>query len=671
MATLPKIFPNSFISQTGTWSPTTPSTISNGVLTPSGSLMVSGTNDSSTIRFGLTDMPSDFVRMNTLNFSLRYSVSSLVDDTEQLQFLLTASDLVTWIAGASVFVVTHTTSVGLTNILNVSFLNPSSSLDKQVWDGAVLHVITTHTKNKGADNSFWSIDEIELNGTYDTSPTVVLNSPANNAQEVALIPTFNFTGTDLDNDTIEYQIQVATTNTFNSDVLAFNPPTYIASIQSILNDATVNSSGLFVAIGRGTNATYSPIYATSTDGSTWTTPANMNGSTVHANMQCLAVNSSGLFVALGVDVNNYAVYATSTNGSNWTTPALMNGSVVWTPTSITVNSSGLFVAIGQVALNYPQYTTSTDGSTWTSPANMNGSTVYANMNCVTVNSSGLFVAVGRDTNTYPTYATSTDGSTWTTPALMNGSNVFAYLTKVTVNSSGLFVAVGRNNSNFPLYATSTNGSNWTTPALMNGSTVVVQIYALAVSPLGLFVALGNNATNRGVYATSTNGSNWTTPRHIDYTTYYLAVTAITVNSSGLFVAIGTGGGQVAAISTPYLSALIDAKSDYDVGFTAGHPFASGVQKSYTSQITLLNDTTYYWRVRGIDLLGSNIYGAWSTVRSFQSLVGVIVYVGILKRWNGSTWSKAKLMRWNGSAWVAPKLKRWDGSAWKYTDITGI
>jgi hypothetical protein len=45
------------------------------------------------------------------------------------------------------------------------------------------------------------------------------------------------------------------------------------------------------------------------------------------------------------------------------------------------------------------------------------------------------------------------------------------------------------------------------------------------------------------------------------------------------------------------------------------------------------------------------------------------YFGILKRWTGSTWAKAKLMTYNGM-WQAKKLKRWNGTEWKEVDTTG-
>jgi hypothetical protein len=65
--------------------------------------------------------------------------------------------------------------------------------------------------------------------------------------------------------------------------------------------------------------------------------------------------------------------------------------------------------------------------------------------------------------------------------------------------------------------------------------------------------------------------------------------------------------------------LIQALSSADAGFTAGHPFASGSAKDYTVQSALNNSTSYFWRVRAKDTAGSNIYGAWSSIRSFTTV----------------------------------------------------
>ena len=312
----------------------------------------------------------------------------------------------------------------------------------------------------------------------------------------------------------------------------------------------VNSSSVFVSVGHSNN--FSPIYSTSTNGSSWNNPGLMNGSSSYARMNAITVSSSGLFVATGFDSVNAPLYATSSNGSTWTTPARMNGSsTTATITSIAVNGSGLFVAVGFNFTNLPLYATSSDGSTWTTPAKMNGSNTTATITSVAVNSSGLFVAVGYDSSTAPLYATSSNGSTWTTPARMNGSSVGAQMTAITVNSSGKFVAVGFDSSSRPVYATSTNGSTWTTPARMNTTTQQHRMYSVAVNSSGKFVAIGLKSLVSGStleYATSSDGSTWTTPVAINSTSTAVLLSlnlnqtkynlmGITVNSSGRFTAV--------------------------------------------------------------------------------------------------------------------------------------
>jgi hypothetical protein len=80
---------------------------------------------------------------------------------------------------------------------------------------------------------------------------------------------------------------------------------------AILGNITCDSTGRFVAVGRD-YTTNAPMYATSTNGSTWTTPALMNGSTTYAAMRAVAVNSSNQFVAVGINSSTQAVYSVAT-----------------------------------------------------------------------------------------------------------------------------------------------------------------------------------------------------------------------------------------------------------------------------------------------------------------------------------------------------------------------
>ena len=175
-----------------------------------------------------------------------------------------------------------------------------------------------------------------------------------------------------------------------------------------LNDITVTSADLFVAVGTYPGSSPYPVCSTTTDGITWSAPAQM-GSTMSGyssvQMFSVTVSPSGRLVAVGVAQGSgtVMVYSTSTNnGTTWTTPALITGSTnSETATNIEVNSSGRFIATGYKYVSssyYSIYSTSTDGTTWTTPVPMNSSTDYSYSAGLTVNSSGKFVCVMDNTS---------------------------------------------------------------------------------------------------------------------------------------------------------------------------------------------------------------------------------------------------------------------------------
>jgi hypothetical protein len=321
-----------------------------------------------------------------------------------------------------------------------------------------------------------------------------------------------------------------------STIALMNGSTARGAMQAV----TVNSSGLFVAVGRKVVSTVSqPVFATSTNGTTWTTPANINGNTTYKNMVSVAVDSSGKFVAVGRHATNFPnfAYATSTDGSNWNDPTTITGST--TVNSVAVNSSGRFVAVGTDRNGAAVFNTSADGYTWTAAARMNGSSTAAEMRAVAVNSSGLWVALGRNGVAAIMVSTSTDGTTWTTPAYMNGnSTIKGEIKSMTVDSSGKFVAVGYELSGgAPIYATSTDGTTWT-KGRMNESSAFANMFSVAVNSSGKWVAVGNDLNGAPIYATSTDGTTWTTPALMNGSSTAVTISSVAVNSSGLFVAVG-------------------------------------------------------------------------------------------------------------------------------------
>lgn len=46
------------------------------------------------------------------------------------------------------------------------------------------------------------------------------------------------------------------------------------------------------------------------------------------------------------------------------------------------------------------------------------------------------------------------------------------------------------------------------------------------------------------------------------------------------------------------------------------------------------------------------------------------FFGILKRWTGSSWVKAKLKSYDGTSFVTKPVRYWDGLEWKLIDVSG-
>ena len=160
---------------------------------------------------------------------------------------------------------------------------------------------------------------------------------------------------------------------------------------------TVNSSGNFVVTGYdGFDTT--PWYSFSATGSSWSTQ-QMFSST----FQLKAVTWSSyhnLFVTVG-NMSGGLGYSTSTNGSTWTTPTLISGSTTLMQIfSLTANPAGEFVGVGQLqvgGIGQPLYMTSANGSNWGTPSLFNGSTATGYMRSVVYSTvTSEFVAVGVD-----------------------------------------------------------------------------------------------------------------------------------------------------------------------------------------------------------------------------------------------------------------------------------
>ena len=102
--------------------------------------------------------------------------------------------------------------------------------------------------------------------TDNSSPTTALNSPADTATGVSTTPVLDFTGTDADSDSVRYEVQVNTTNTFNE-------PTFRTATQNS------SSTGTAISVSAPTGTTTGDLVKVIVQANGQTTIVDNNGST--------------------------------------------------------------------------------------------------------------------------------------------------------------------------------------------------------------------------------------------------------------------------------------------------------------------------------------------------------------------------------------------------------
>jgi len=327
----------------------------------------------------------------------------------------------------------------------------------------------------------------------NTPPTVALDTPTDAATGVSTTPDLLFTGTDADADEIQYNVQVDTVNTFDSQVAT---PTLISSV-----------------VGSGA----ADVTTTGID----TTGANL------------------LIIALACD-DAYNTTPTDSKGNTWTQlTSYTQGNVrvrVWFSIPTSVGTSHTFSASGSIIGTIFAHAFS--GVVQTSPNDQqNGA-----------NSFNTSLATGSIT------------------PVENGELLF---TVYGINGVGVPISI---DSSF----TETHEVDFNSGVSYGGATAyLIQTTAAAINPTW------TRTNSNGQAATIISFKRNKSP----------LLNKLSVTPDATFTDVTNGADTT--------------------------PFASGDQIKYTVQAgdTLTASTTYYWRVRGLDPSGSNVYGEFGNTDS--------------------------------------------------------
>jgi|GEM_PF-2017693 hypothetical protein len=455
----------------------------------------------------------------------------------------------------------------------------------------------------------WS--EIRSFSVGNIPPSVVLNSP-NDTEMTSLSPTLNFTGTDPEGDGVEYNVQLDTVNTFDSQ--SGNP---------LISAFSVTDAGF-------------------SDGHPFT-----SGNAVDYTVQS----------SLSIGIYYWRVAAIDPLGRNiygaWSETRSLEVVSNAPPLAVVLNSPSDGAA--GVVVNPHLKFTGTDSE---------GDEIEYELQ---LDTSSAFDSNGGGSGTV-VVSNSFEAGGWTS-VLVSGANASWTTVTSSTRPAGVPIQDGTRIAAFNSYTCSAGAQaryytsvNFSIPSNAGSANVTFWMYHETGYPA---------ANDRVQFQMSSNGgASWANvgdavSRYNGTTGWAMATVDASsyIGKSTLRIAfLGISGYgndcHVDNVTLTYNLPLLDKVSTVDAGFTAGHPYTSGVLTEYIVQAgdTLTNNTTYYWRVRAIDPLGRNTYGMWSTPRSFTPNKGVKIY-------DGAVWNYKPVKFWNGTDWVEKPVKVWDGSEW--------
>ncbi len=257
--------------------------------------------------------------------------------------------------------------------------------------------------------------------------------------------------------------------------------------QDVLWDGTK-----FVAIGY-TSGTSLGAYATSTNGTTWT-GGTIAQSGSNWEYTALAYNGTNQYVALIGGNGGTNDIATSTDGTTWSTTAnVLPANSYWKQV---VWDGSKYVAIRADSANIA---TSTNGTTWTGSAVSGGSSDATSIAVGSISGTTYYIIVSGGTGASQAVSHSTNGaSTWTTANSMPSSDLWSSV----AYGNSRFVAVAGNTATTTTKAAySTNGTSWSAATMPGAAARWIKVIWTGTA----FLAFAYNSTRT---AYSADGVTW-------------------------------------------------------------------------------------------------------------------------------------------------------------------
>lgn len=308
------------------------------------------------------------------------------------------------------------------------------------------------------------------------------------------------------------------------------------------NGIATNGTGLWVAVGDGSNALTSIKHSSNAGVTWWDAVSGGFSNSSNSFVGYGVAHAGGKWVAVGRSASVFTAIQSSTDGRNWSLSGFGNSANPVYGVTYAVGL-GLWIAVGEGSGASAQQKTihsSTDGVSWTratsggfsSGGRTEGYTVAAHPTLP-------IVWAGGYGNSGAQMWQSVDGATWTQ---RTGPN---FLTGDTVNSiaygNNIWVATGSNiNPLGPteqniIYSTN-NGTSWSFAAI---SFVGNEGRGVAYDGTK-FVAVGRGTVNGGTVLASTDGLTWTSNAAVPFQYYGSYVGNAIAYSNSAYIAVGEG-----------------------------------------------------------------------------------------------------------------------------------